>query len=137
MGILLQSNRSLQPPLNSDQLSITAPILWSQIGILLHKIPLNNDHQSTTTTNLWSQGWSLFTGLTVHVIDFSNYTWKSNADAGDNIPVKYIFRFSNGQAVDEENPEGNTELHARPKGTLFFQLHQHFMISIFCQLSFS
>ena len=48
----------------------------------------------------------------------SKSTWKGNADSGDNIPVYYIFGLSNGQTVDKENPEGHTELHARPKGTL-------------------
>jgi hypothetical protein len=51
----------------NNHLRIATTILRSHLELLLLTWPLNNDHLSTTATIFGSQGWSLYTGLTVHV----------------------------------------------------------------------
>ncbi len=59
------------------------PLFWSPIFCFYEtNISLNNNHLSTTATNLGSQGWSLYTGLTVHVnqTNFGSlYIWVNNS----------------------------------------------------------
>ena len=52
-------------------------ILRSHIGLLLQKLPLNNDHLSTTVTVFECQGWSLYTGLTVYIVEVIHFKAKT------------------------------------------------------------
>ena len=66
----------------------TTTIFFSHFYFLLLKWPLNNNHLSTTATILGSQGWSLYTGLTVHPFSWQTYFWIA-------LPILFLRRFVN------------------------------------------